>query len=348
MNLKSLQFGPFQLRTGDRTLWRGNTRIDLNARYLDVLILLIEAQGELVTKNRFMQEVWRGVPVTDEALTQAIRTLRKALGDEAGAPCFIETVPKYGYRFIATVEPGASLDEATSRDADHTRHAFMKTIAAGTSGAIVAGLVIGLIYGFWGASSSVLSDDTGGSGISLVLVLTVITVAAGAAAGFGIAAGIAASAFVRPSRWYWTVAGGALGGLMLGAFGHLIGSDAFLLLFGQKLAGFAGAGEGAVIGAAVGLAISAGHEPRGGVALAAIVGLLGGVAVALFDGRMMAGSLQELLLAFPESRIRISGTGELFGGRGLGPIGLAVTGAMEGAVFCAAVVWGILRASVRP
>ena len=50
-----------------------------------------------------MGEVWRGIPVTDEALTQCIRTLRKQLGDDAARPRFIETVPKNGYRFVAPV-----------------------------------------------------------------------------------------------------------------------------------------------------------------------------------------------------------------------------------------------------
>jgi DNA-binding winged helix-turn-helix (wHTH) protein len=77
--------------------------VELSARYLDVLILLVKARGALVTKDRFMDEVWRGIPVTDEALTQAIRTLRRTLGDSAIAPRFIQTLPKHGYRFIAPI-----------------------------------------------------------------------------------------------------------------------------------------------------------------------------------------------------------------------------------------------------
>ena len=56
-----------------------------------------------MSKDRFLDEVWRGVPVTDEALTQCVRTLRRQLGDDAAEPRFIETVPKHGYRFIAPV-----------------------------------------------------------------------------------------------------------------------------------------------------------------------------------------------------------------------------------------------------
>src|SRR4028119_172831 len=98
------RFDQFHLDTADRQLRRGDDPVELNARYLDALILMVGEAGKLVSKDRFHQEVWRGVPVTDEALTQCIKTLRRQLGDEAGKPRFIETVPKHGYRFIAPVE----------------------------------------------------------------------------------------------------------------------------------------------------------------------------------------------------------------------------------------------------
>lgn len=81
----------------------GNGLVELSGRYLDALALMVAEPGKLIAKDRFMGEVWRGIPVTDEALTQCIRSLRKALGDDAARPRFIETVPKYGYRFIAAV-----------------------------------------------------------------------------------------------------------------------------------------------------------------------------------------------------------------------------------------------------
>ena len=57
------------------------------------------------------------MPVTDEALTQCIKTLRRQLGDSASSPRFIETVPKHGYRFIAPVEvmDGGALRRARLR-----------------------------------------------------------------------------------------------------------------------------------------------------------------------------------------------------------------------------------------
>ena len=98
------RFERFQLDVTDRQLRRDDAPVELNARYFDALTLLVREQGRLVSKERFHDEVWRGVPVTDEALTQCIRTLRRQLGDDAGRPRFIETVPKHGYRFVAPIE----------------------------------------------------------------------------------------------------------------------------------------------------------------------------------------------------------------------------------------------------
>src|SRR5688500_2589937 len=105
MESGGFRFADFVLDPDDRRLIRAGAPVELNARYLDALALLVRESGRLVSKDRFLDEVWRGVPVTDEALTQCIRFLRRILGDDATRPRFIETVPKHGYRFIAEVEP---------------------------------------------------------------------------------------------------------------------------------------------------------------------------------------------------------------------------------------------------
>src|SRR6186713_2008256 len=104
MSSGRFRFDGFLLDPADRRLTRDGVAVDVNARYLDALALLVREHGKLVSKDRFLDEVWRGVPVTDEALTQCIKTLRRQLGDNVANPRFIETVPKHGYRFIAPVE----------------------------------------------------------------------------------------------------------------------------------------------------------------------------------------------------------------------------------------------------
>src|ERR671910_802017 len=115
------RFDRFLLDPRDRRLRRDDVPVELNARYLDALALLVREQGRLVSKDRFLEEVWHGVPVTDEALTQCIKTLRRQLGDDAARPRFIETVPKHGYRFIAAVEPGGGRQAVRAPEFDRRR-----------------------------------------------------------------------------------------------------------------------------------------------------------------------------------------------------------------------------------
>src|SRR6478735_1658446 len=111
------RFRDFLLEPRERRLLRAGAPVELNARYFDALALLAREQGRLVSKDRFLDEVWRGVPVTEEALTQCIRTLRRQLGDSATNPRYIETVPKHGYRFIAAVAADGESPTAASTTA---------------------------------------------------------------------------------------------------------------------------------------------------------------------------------------------------------------------------------------
>src|SRR5690242_16222015 len=164
----SFAFENFVLDTGDRRLRAGGDPVELNGRYFDALALLVAHQGKLVSKDHFLSEVWRGVPVTDEALTQCIKTLRRELGDNASSPRFIETVPKHGYRFIAPVRrvDGTSAKAPTSGDPAHWWDITL-TGLAGTLGGIAAGVIGGLIYGFLGA----LQPAQGGVGALSTMVV---------------------------------------------------------------------------------------------------------------------------------------------------------------------------------
>ncbi|MGA2002582.1 MAG: winged helix-turn-helix domain-containing protein [Terriglobales bacterium] len=97
------EFGPFELDPGQRLLRRGAARLDLPPRVFDTLVVLAESQGRLLEKDELMDRIWPDSVVEESNLTQAIYLLRKTLQDgEAGAR-FIETVPKRGYRFVASV-----------------------------------------------------------------------------------------------------------------------------------------------------------------------------------------------------------------------------------------------------
>src|SRR5688572_1065523 len=103
MAARRYQFDRFSLDPIERRLFAGELPVEINSRYFDALLLLLRNPGTLLSKERFLKEVWQGIPVTDEVLTQCIKTLRRQLGDSATQPHLIETVPKHGYRFIAAV-----------------------------------------------------------------------------------------------------------------------------------------------------------------------------------------------------------------------------------------------------
>lgn len=98
--LVRFRFAEFTVNVSTRLLLRDGSEIPLIPRYFDLLILLIERRDEAVTRDEIFDSVWNDVIVSDGALTQAIRILRKSLSDKAKDPRFIRTVSRHGYRFI--------------------------------------------------------------------------------------------------------------------------------------------------------------------------------------------------------------------------------------------------------
>ncbi len=334
-------FGDFVLEPGNRSLARSGERVELNARYFDALALLVAHAGQLVAKDRFMDEVWRGVPVTDEALTQCIRTLRKLLGDDASRPRFIETVPKHGYRFIAKVErvsgPAPSLPGRAAR--------VSRLTAAGCLGGGLAGLVGGTLYGL-AAASNPAANPVGG--VSILLVLMCVTTAVAVIGGAGVSFGIASALTWAGKSGFRLVAGGAIGGLLVGLAAKLIMIDAFRIFFGESPGDITGAIEGLVLGGAVGLgAWAAGRSSsvRRATALAATCGAAGGLVIALVGKPLMAGSLARLAEQRPGSRLRLDPVASIFGELHFGPLASAATATLEGALFAGAIVLAMRLAS---
>ena len=97
------QFGPFCLDPAERRLLRENQTVSLPPKSFDLLVLLVENQNRLVTKNQILESVWAGSFVEESNLTVSISAIRRALGERDDGLPFIETVPKAGYRFVAPV-----------------------------------------------------------------------------------------------------------------------------------------------------------------------------------------------------------------------------------------------------
>jgi Tol biopolymer transport system component/DNA-binding winged helix-turn-helix (wHTH) protein len=114
-----LRFADFEVSLESGELRRNSIRIKLQEQPFQILVLLLEQRGEVVTREQLRQKLWTADTFVDfdNGLNIAIKKLRTALGDDADAPRYIETLPRRGYRFIAPVterETGSSTGSTES------------------------------------------------------------------------------------------------------------------------------------------------------------------------------------------------------------------------------------------
>jgi DNA-binding winged helix-turn-helix (wHTH) protein len=113
------RFGEFVLEPAQQRLIGADRQpVSLTPKAFDTLLCLVERSGDLVTKNELLTRVWPNVVVEEAILARNVADLRKALGDDSSAPRFIETLPKRGYRFVASV---AIVAQGTTADDDPAR-----------------------------------------------------------------------------------------------------------------------------------------------------------------------------------------------------------------------------------
>jgi DNA-binding winged helix-turn-helix (wHTH) protein len=94
------RFSEFILSPRRRVLVRNGHEVPLIPRYFDLLVFLIERRSEAVHRREIFDRIWNDVVVSDSALSQAIRTIRRVLGDDSREPRFVRTVSRHGYRFV--------------------------------------------------------------------------------------------------------------------------------------------------------------------------------------------------------------------------------------------------------
>lgn len=119
VRLKSKQlwrFGSYALDPGERVLFRGGQPVALPPKDLETLLVLVENAGHIVEKEYLLEKVWPGVFIEENNLSRRVFNLRQLLGVGADGRAYIETVPKRGYRFTATVLNES--DQATTAEAD--------------------------------------------------------------------------------------------------------------------------------------------------------------------------------------------------------------------------------------
>ena len=159
---KSIRFGDCELNASAFELRRGRRTVKLERIPLQVLLMLIEEHGKVVSREAIADQIWgKGVFVdVDNGINTAIRKIRQVLNDDPQDPRFVETIPGVGYRFIAPLEtpavpvlvveaprgvvPLADAEGAADRitEATPTRSASSRRTWIGTAGVLLVLLVI--------------------------------------------------------------------------------------------------------------------------------------------------------------------------------------------------------------
>jgi DNA-binding winged helix-turn-helix (wHTH) protein len=106
------EFGAFRLDATERLLLHEGETVSLTPKAFDMLVTLVENSGHLVEKSELMRKLWPNSFVEEGSLAQNVSLLRKALGENESQK-FIETVPRRGYRFVATVAKQAGKKSLT-------------------------------------------------------------------------------------------------------------------------------------------------------------------------------------------------------------------------------------------
>jgi eukaryotic-like serine/threonine-protein kinase len=164
---RQLVFGPFAFDEATAELHKHGVRVRLEGQPLQILAALIRQPGQVVTRDEFQQQLWKGGTFVDfdHGLNAAMNRLRQALGDSADQPRYIETLPGRGYRFVATVQAAAGKPVLVMASAPGSRE--IEPVAPPISPApvighkerkawprwiIAAGVIAGLVGGYLAAN----------------------------------------------------------------------------------------------------------------------------------------------------------------------------------------------------
>lgn len=127
------RIGDWEVDTAAACLRRGGEDIHIRVKTFQVLLLLIEQRGRIVTRAELLDQFWTNTSVTQDTLTQSITELRRVFGDDRREPRFIRTISKVGYQFIGPLDDLAPVETPPPRP-DRTRlfrtAAIVATVAA--------------------------------------------------------------------------------------------------------------------------------------------------------------------------------------------------------------------------
>jgi DNA-binding winged helix-turn-helix (wHTH) protein len=130
-----VRFGRFELDLRSLELRKGPSRIRIQDQPLQLLLLMLERPGELLTREELRVRLWPDGTYVDfeHGLNAAVKRLRNVLGDSADHPRYVETLHRRGYRFIVPVERSGAVERDTGRDIAVNATALISRAAPGAS-----------------------------------------------------------------------------------------------------------------------------------------------------------------------------------------------------------------------
>ncbi len=376
------RFSEFTLSPQRRVLVREGQEVPLIPRYFDLLLLLIERRREAVHRREIFERVWGDVVVSESALSQAVRTIRRTLGDDTREPRFIRTVSRHGYQFVFpdVIEEtdevgalGAPSDSAASGGGmpfeppmtavavtpePHLRQA-VRIAATRWTRAAAGGAVAGIAAGGLGGLILAAAPDSSAP-IAIAPVLAVVAGVAGAVGGAGVGAGLAfAEAAVRAQRTLALTSAAALGGGLVGFTVQWLTRWGLAALVGLDL-DIGGGPEGLLIGGCAGLGFALAttkgdrleSTPRGtrlnAAVMTAVTCGLAGLAITLAGRPLAGGTIHAIAHTAEGSRATLAPLGRLIGEPDLGPVSSAIIAFGECALFGLGLTWGLLPNPAEP
>ena len=149
----TLRIGAWRVDPKSGQISRNGETARVDVRTMRLLLCLAEHSGEVVSIDDLLSQVWSEVSVAPDSVYQAVASLRRLLGDDPKQPTYIETVPRLGYRMVATVSPWT--DQSTARPESSpvfdTRHAIPTTgsrLGGAFNWAAVAGICLAAMIAF--------------------------------------------------------------------------------------------------------------------------------------------------------------------------------------------------------
>ena len=141
----SVTFGDYSFHFASGFLYRDGQTIMLQPRTTKVLCYLLEHPREVVSRDALIEAVWGSAHVSDASVTEAIKQLRKVLGDDPDDPMYIQTIQRRGYRLIAPVTEDSFDPIAAARGQQATNWLWDPRLWMATTALLALALVILLL-----------------------------------------------------------------------------------------------------------------------------------------------------------------------------------------------------------